>query len=569
MKTVTSENRIYFLYARKSSESEDRQVQSIDDQIGRLRALAVTQGMEIKEVLIESKTAKMPYCRPVFAEMIRRIEKGEANGILCWEMNRLFRNPVDQGTIHWLLQQSVIKSIQTIEREYLPDDNVLLLNVIGGMANQYIIDLRRNCRRGMEGKAERGWCPSMPPLGYINDLADKTIKPDLKRFDSVRMIWDMMLSGKYTPKQIRNIANDKWGFRTPKHKRIGGNELSFCLIYKLLNNIFYTGMFEWSGKLYQGKHKPMVTFAEYDQVQNMLGRKGRPRAQHHVFSFTGLIQCATCGCMITASEKKKIIKSTGQYKSYVYYHCSRKNKTIKCHSQPLNLLDLEKQFEDKLEMYQIAPDFLELGLSLLREEKGKSVTDTVVIGFMQQKSLDEAQKELDTLTRMRYRELIDDAAFIKERDILKNKITRLNAEIRLSKDNSQEWIELAGKALNFAAYAQNHFKNGSTGAQKEICASLGSNYKLKDKELIFEASVWLIPIQKAYPELIAEYQRLELQKNLDAEAWNANLASIILRWRATVYDVRTAIQTLNNSDLYIPNFTSEIVMEQPNESIRE
>ena len=557
MKTAITEKRTYFLYARKSSESEDRQVQSIDDQIGRLKELAMTQGLEIKEILTESKTAKMPYCRPVFADMIKRIEKGEANGIICWEMNRLFRNPVDQGTIHWLLQQSIIKSIQTPEREYLPDDNVLLLNVIGGMANQYIIDLKRNSRRGMVGKAERGWSPSMVPLGYVNNLADKTIKPDPERFDAIRKMWDMMLSGKYTPKQIRTIANDEWGFRSPKHKRMGGKELSNSLIYKLFSNIFYTGMFEWSAKLYEGKHKPMVTFAEFDQIQLMLGRNGRPRAQEHAFPYTGFIQCATCGCMVTATEKKKLVKTTGQYKTYIYYHCTRKNKGIECHNPPIPVYDLEKQFEEALEMYHIAPEFLEFGLELLKEEKGKNVTDLVAIGAIQQKSLDEAQKEMGNLTRMRYRELIDDASFIKERDILRDKITRLTAEVHQSKDNSGKWIELTERAFNFAAHAQDHFQKGTIGAQKEICASLGSNYELKDKTLIFEASVWLIPIAKAYPELIAEFRRLELEKYLNTEVWNAGLSSIIQRWLATVDEVRTIIKNLNNPELQIPQLTKK------------
>lgn len=131
---------------------------------------------------------------------------------------------------------------------------------------------------------------------------------------------------------------------------------------------------------------------------------------------------------------------------------------------------------------------------------------------------------------MRYRELIDDASFIKERDILRDKITRLTVEVHQSKDNSDKWIELTERAFNFAAYAQDHFQDGPIEAKKEVCASLGSNYELKDKTLIFEASVWLIPIAKAYPELLAEYRRLELQKYLNTEVWNAGLGSIILRW---------------------------------------
>ncbi|MEK7178449.1 MAG: recombinase family protein, partial [Patescibacteria group bacterium] len=113
----------YFLYARKSSESEDRQVQSIDDQIDRLKKLAKDLELEIVEIYTESKSAKKPNNRPVFDEMIRRIENGDADGILCWHLNRLTRNPIDSGQLSWLLQQGIIKSIQSTERQYLPSDN--------------------------------------------------------------------------------------------------------------------------------------------------------------------------------------------------------------------------------------------------------------------------------------------------------------------------------------------------------------------------------------------------------------------------------------------------------------
>src|SRR3989344_2040211 len=112
----------YFLYARKSSESDDRQVQSIDDQTNRLKAFAKDRGLTIKTVLTEAKSAKKPYNRPVFTDMMSRIKAGEANGILCWQFNRLSRNSIDSGEIQWMLQEGVIQSIQTPEKEYLPDD---------------------------------------------------------------------------------------------------------------------------------------------------------------------------------------------------------------------------------------------------------------------------------------------------------------------------------------------------------------------------------------------------------------------------------------------------------------
>ena len=553
MKTLPLQKLIFFLYARKSSESEDRQVQSIDDQITRLKELAAAVGIEIKEIFIEAKSAKRPYNRPVFSDMLKRVEHGEANGILVWELNRLSRNPVDSGTVHWMLQEGTIQCIQTIDKKYLPGDNVLLFHIESGMANQYIIDLRKNCMRGMEGKADRGWKPAMAPLGYINDCSDRTnrtIEPDQERFPIIRQIWDMMLTGNYTPQQIRKIANEQWGFRTPKHKKKGGKELSISLTYKLFGNIFYTGLFEWRGKLYQGNHAPMISLAEYDRVQMLLGRKGSPRQQHHSFAYTGLISCHSCGLMYTATEKMKLVKSTGVYKPYTYYHCGHKNKVVICTNPPVTVTALELQIENELERYTIAPEFLDWTLEYLDGEKGKEVSNAQTNRAMQEKSLQESQKELENLTRMRYRELIDDALFIKERDTLRNSITKLTAQ--LNEQIKVDTWALTKKAFLFAAYAHNTFINGSNEVRREIVSHFGSNYSLNNRNLLFEASVWLIPIKRGYHGLYAEFKRVEPQKFLDTEEWNAFLRPIILQWCTLVEEVRTAIEKNNDTELHIP-----------------
>ena len=98
MKQETNKIRFY-LYARKSSESEDRQVQSIDDQMSRLKQLATDLNLDIKKIYTEAKSAKKQNNRLIFEEMIERIENGEAEGILCWQINRLSRNPIDSGKL--------------------------------------------------------------------------------------------------------------------------------------------------------------------------------------------------------------------------------------------------------------------------------------------------------------------------------------------------------------------------------------------------------------------------------------------------------------------------------------
>ena len=100
----------YVLYARKSSEPDDRQILSIDSQIRELKDLAKKNNLKIVDVLTESKSAKEPG-RSVFNRIISDINNRKVNGIICWKLDRLARNPVDGGSISWMLQQGLIQSI--------------------------------------------------------------------------------------------------------------------------------------------------------------------------------------------------------------------------------------------------------------------------------------------------------------------------------------------------------------------------------------------------------------------------------------------------------------------------
>src|SRR3989338_1498501 len=192
----------YFLYARKSTDVEDKQVLSIEAQLSELRSLAWREGLEIAEEFVEKRSAKMPG-RSVFNEMMARIQKGEAQGIVCWKIDRLARNPVDGGQIQWLLQNGNIAHIQTHDRSYYPADNVLMMSVELGMANQYIRDLSVNTARGLRQKARMGIYPGLAPFGYINNPLTKTVAVHRKNAKLVKKTFAMYATGKV---RLENLA---------------------------------------------------------------------------------------------------------------------------------------------------------------------------------------------------------------------------------------------------------------------------------------------------------------------------------------------------------------------------
>ena len=497
----------YFLYARKSSEQEDRQVASIDSQIDFLKELAEREHLQIIEILTESKSAKAPG-REIFNEMIARIERGDAQGILCWKIDRLARNPVDGGKIQWLLQNNVIKQIRSFERSYYPSDNVLLISVELGMANQYIRDLAFNSQRGIKTKAATGWFPAPAPIGYLNvtdnETGTKIIASDPVRFPLIKKMIELVLTGEYSPPKVVKKANEEWGFRMPS-----GGPLGRSTFYKVLTEPFYYGKYKYpknSDTWYDGKHPAMITEDQYDRIQDILGRKGKPRPKEHEFAFTGMIRCGECGCMITAEEKTKH-QQNGNTHHYTYYHCSKRKGP--CSQKCIEIKDLEKQISEKLEEIKIPKEFYDWSLIWIKAENGKESIDRNTILESQQKTYEASVKKIDRLVDLRISGTISEEEFDNKRNELMKEKARLQTLLKTTDQRIDTWIETIEKILKFAQHAHEVFPEGKLLAKKTVLAALGSNLVLKDKILDIDLTKSLLPLQKVASSIRTQTERLE------------------------------------------------------------
>ena len=139
----------FFLYARKSTDEQDRQILSIEAQIAEVKEFALREGLEFVKIFVESQTAKEPG-RPIFNEMLSRIEKGEANGILAWHPDRLARNSVDGGRIIYLIDTGKIQELKfpTFWFENTPQGK-FMLNIAFGQSKYYVDNLSENVKRGL------------------------------------------------------------------------------------------------------------------------------------------------------------------------------------------------------------------------------------------------------------------------------------------------------------------------------------------------------------------------------------------------------------------------------------
>ncbi len=476
----------YFIYCRKSSESEDRQVLSIESQVNEIKALAKRLGLEVSKVFTESMSAKEPG-RPVFNEMMKMLHKGDAQGILCWKLDRLARNPLDGAAVIWTLKQNGSKIITPSQTFSHGDDNTILMYIEFGMAQKFVDDLSKNVKRGNKTKLEKGELPGAAPLGYLNytDPISKeiTLIPDKERFPIVRKMWDLMLSRSYSVQKIADIANTKWGLRTRTTKRTGGKSLSLSAVYRLFKNPFYCGIMKRSEGMFEHRYKRMVSRDEFDLVQEVLGMKNKERPKSHEFAFTGMMHCGECGCAITAEEKLKLVKADGRMHYYAYYRCTKKRRALRCSQSAIPIKNLEIQIADFLERIQVPKVLMSWAIKESDIQKGQYDETRKAILHSLEKVQGKSKRSLENLIDMRLQELITEEEFSSKKKSLEAERDETTLKMRDATGSDEKIDESVNNIFTFAHQSRIWFKKGNLKTKKQIANYFGSDWVLKDKKL--------------------------------------------------------------------------------------
>lgn len=472
----------YFIYCRKSTEAEDRQVLSIDSQQHEIeRAFSDDPDVEIVDVLKESFSAKAPG-RAVFDDMLARIERGEAHGIIAWHPDRLARNSIDGGRVIYLLDQGALKNLKfaSFTFENNPQGK-FMLSIIFGYSKYYVDNLSENVKRGNRAKLELGWKPNHAPLGYLNDPGTKTIVPDPERFALVRKMFHLVLSEGHSTRRVAEIARHDWGMRTPKRKRSGGCLIVPSAVHRVLTDPFYAGLVVWKGKTYKGAHKPMITLEQFERVQAIVRQPEKARPQRLMFPYRGLIHCGACRLVVTAENK------TNRFGShYTYYHCTRRRLDSKCAQPSIRDTVLEEQILEFLSRLTLADRYLDY-----LEMRSRNTEAHESLMRAQRRSLETARQEVDqqqeNLRHLRIRGLIDDEEFLRDRDSLRHKQLVFDEKLA-SLDTTENAFEPLESLELLRNRAVDWFTRGKDETKRTIFKLTGSNPTLKDKILSVRAT---------------------------------------------------------------------------------
>jgi len=313
----------YCLYARKSTESEEQQILSIDSQIKEMEDLARKDGLEIVCIKKESHSAKEAGQRPIFNEIIEELKTRKFNGILTWNADRISRNAGDLGRIVDLMDAGFLKEIHTYGQKFTNNPNEkFLLMILGSQAKLENDNKVINVKRGLRARVEMGLWPCIAPTGYINSKnKDECCKVllDPKRAVIIKKIFEKVAYEKWSGRKIYAWLKDDVKFTSRT-----GKPLTLSNIYLLIRNHFYYGTFEYpqkSGNWYVGKHEPIISKELFDLAQEQISEH-IIKFENKEFAFTKLLTCGLCGSGICADEKFKKQKD-GTVHRHVYYGCTK------------------------------------------------------------------------------------------------------------------------------------------------------------------------------------------------------------------------------------------------------
>lgn len=344
----------YVLYARKSTESDEKQALSIESQVKEMLTIADRDGLTVVDIRRESHSAKESGQRPVFKELLEDVRRGRYSGILTWAPDRLSRNAGDLGSVVDLMDENKLIEIRTYGQHFKNSPNEkFLLMILCSQAKLENDNKSINVKRGLRTRCEMGLRPGPAVVGYLNEKRmDKKCEVviDTERAPIVKQMFEKVAYEKWSGRKLFHWLKFELNFKT----RNGNKGLTLSNIYLILQNPIYYGVFEYpkkSGNFYTGKHEPIISKELYDQVQGQVKSQVLRVQEPKEFAFTKMMSCGLCESGICADEKFKKLKD-GSVNRHVYYSCTKsKDKYCKCGY--INEVELIEQFEKLLDHINI------------------------------------------------------------------------------------------------------------------------------------------------------------------------------------------------------------------------
>ena len=476
--------RYWIGYCRKSTDSEDKQVHTLQDQAVMIKAyfdrLSSTERQRYSlKLLQEAQSAYYPG-RPVFRTILQRADQGEVQGVIVVHPNRISRNHADSGAFVQRLVEGKIACLATTGgQRYTGDDSnaIFMLTLEGAMSWKDSRDKGDRILQAMHMRAAEGKNMGPVRIGY-----QSVFRPDgttvLEVVPTVALLLQRLFalagSGTYSVQALAAEA-ERMGLRSRAGKTLSGGA-----IHNILRDPLYKGYVRFDGIIAKGRHEAIVNEALWNRVQAILtGRNtntGKPKdlTLRELFVFGNLLKCPRCGRTLSPYRAKG---------KYVYYEC--KNPQTDCHvlvPQPV----LVEQLPFLLQSIRVeGVDLESLRAKLLRqheEQSKKEITGRCTLNI----AYEQVTKQIGDLFSQRKE--AEAMGLLAELDArladLRRKRDELQGQLNGCHDRGNSWIDKVIRSFELIELLREAIFFGSMRSREMALKSLASNYAVEGKKLV-------------------------------------------------------------------------------------
>ncbi len=499
----------YVIYCRKSSEGEDKQVQSLETQLRELKEHAERNKLNIIEVITESKSA-FKVGREGFNRMMSLIRTGKANAILVIRANRISRNPIDAGYAISLLDEKKLLYIRTPNSTCYTssstDKMMIALELI--FSKKDSDDKGDMVKEGQKTKALKGLPHGVATLGFLNDKSEEKGNRkwivDETRLKSIKILLDMFLTGTYSAGKLHKYATEELKLTTVKRKHIGGALITSSRMHEILKDSVYAGFFEYDGQRYELDRKlpRLITEAQHNKIKSFLSRANIPKVKHHETTFSGFITSdkgeyvgqdvkfqVICDCKHKFAysnkthcpkckvEIDKMIKP--KYLSYAWYYNVKKKKSKERYKSIAESKIKEAVYDLFVNNISFSKDIVEWSKKYIHEMKEKELNEKILINQRKEERRTEYEEKKAKTRAMLRDEKISQEDYDKD-------IVRLNHEFSDVNEKAEQidWYSRLMEIADITGRVATVLQSDDVQAKRNIISALGSNLVWDDENLL-------------------------------------------------------------------------------------
>ena len=544
----TTKKFIYGGYVRKSSESEDRQVQSIERQKDDLISTIEKESLLVLGDIIEETKSAFSIGREAFNGLVKLTEKGKVNAWLCWHANRLSRNAMDSGMIIHLMDTGKLHHIKTPSRIYhnTPVDK-MMLQIEFAMSKKDSDDKSEFVKSGLNKRYEKGFTSSKAPVGFLNDKTKEQGTRDwfidTERFEKVKMLFKKFLKGNDSLNSITDYAQNTLALTTINSKRRKGKLVGRSSVECILKNPIYAGFFyskdqKGGGRSLRMLNKDLpriITESEHIKILNIFGSRCHEVHQRHLTPYSGHI-VSSDGNNLIADVKLQVICDCGKkfayrskercpqctikitkmkhpkYLSYTYYFNNKRKKTKGVSAKSIEQKKIDQYLIDfYTKELQISKSLYKWTKEHLVDLQHQELKDEKKMRKLRKEQIKNLETKKERLRTLFIEEAISFQEFKIDSEKLENELTAKN----IQKELDENWFEKMNEFLDTMFHFEDIIKKADYLKKKDLFELFSSNLVWDEEKLYILKANWLKTYIDGRKTVLQKYPVLEPKNNVE------------------------------------------------------